>query len=849
MKTIFRLLAVLSVSAVGTPTFAQLYWDANGATPGAGGPTPSGIWDVDAFWSSAPGGDAATGPWADGNAAVFAAGTDATGAYTVTVNGAPSLTGLTFEEGTVTVSGGTLDFPGGGTIQVDASQATINSVISGGAGALTQLGLGTLVLGGINTFSNGYSLVQGTLRMGASGDLLGAAALSISSGATLDLNNFNVGIGSVGAATFSAGSSILLGSGTLTNLGIGPNSRYDGVISGTGNIVKAGTNTWTLGGANTFSGRTIILGGVLSLATDPSTDPLGTPPASPVADQLILDGGTLNFPATSPTNVVATRGIYLGPNGGTITMSSQKSPAIFSDITGPGGLTKPSAGNVSLYGINTFAGDFVINAGGVRFNTDVAAGLGKVIVNPTANVFLRNLDVPTPDHTSTLTNELIVNPGTGFVGLEAQTRSGVPETFILGGRISGSGAMVRGTQTGANGHVAFVNDNSGWSGGLRLLRGWVALAHKNALGTGPIVVEPATFTANNNIALLAWTPLTGPDAIANPITINITNAAATLIAFGGTNMLEFSGTVDLGTSATPTIVATNTGGTILSGNISGGPGIGLTKLGADALILSGANTYSGTTAVGAGTLLVNAPGSLASPVVVSNGAALGGSGTINGSVTVNAGGRISAGTSAGMLTLGGGLNLSAGGTNVWELAANSTANAGTDFDQIVLTGGNLVLGGASVLEIRFIGSATVPTESDPFWQANRTWKIIALSGGSNPGNTVFAAIAGTNGITAGTFSVSADATGVYLHYTSTAPAPLLRPVITAITGAGTASATVHYTNAMPGTNYVLQYATNLASPVWVNVATNTAGGATASQTDPTASGSARRFYRVYFVTP
>jgi autotransporter-associated beta strand protein len=356
---------------------------------------------------------------------------------------------------------------------------------------------------------------------------------------------------------------------------------------------------------------------------------------------------------------------------------------------------------------------------------------------------------------------------------------------------------------------------------------------------------------------MAWTPLSGPNAISTPVTINITNAAnnaALNLGIGGTNALEFSGPIALNSTnpplITPILNITNTGGTIFSGTISGGPGVGLTKAGSQTLILSGANTYSGTTTVSAGTLLVNAPGSLASPVVVSNGATLGGSGTIAGSVTVNAGGRISAGTSAGTLTLGNGLNLSAGGTNVWELAANSTANPGSDFDQIVLTGGDLVLGGASVLEIRFTGSATVPSLSDPFWQANRTWKIVALNGGSNPGNTVFAAITGTNGITAGTFSVSADAAGVYLHYAASAPPPaLLRPVITAITGAGTGAVTVHYTNAMPGTDYVLQYATNLAAPAWVNVATNTAAGSTASQTDNPPPGAPQRFYRVYFVTP
>ncbi len=851
MKTVLGLLTGMAVTLLCGRAAAQLYWDGNGASPGAGGPTPSGTWDSDPFWSTSANGDVATGAWVDGSSAVFAAGGDATGSYTVTIGGAPWVTGLTFEEGDVTLSGGTLDFPGGGIIQVDATQATINSVISGGSGGLTQLGLGTLVLGGINTFTNTYSLVQGTLRMGASGDILGGAALSISSGATLDLNNNSVGIGSVGVATFSSGSSILLGSGTLTNLGIGPNTRYDGVISGSGNVVKTGSNTWTLGADNTYTGRTIVLGGVLSLAGNPPGDRLGTPPSVYVPDQLILDGGTLNFPSTSPTNIAATRGIYLGPAGGTITMASTKSPVIESPITGPGSLTKPSTGNLTLNAINTFAGDFIIRAGGVRFNSDAAAGTGTVLITPDANVFLRNLSPP--GNVSTLTNPIVVNSGTGRV--EFVVAQG--DTFIVSGQISGDGPMGRGqTQTGNGGTLAFTGDNSGWSGGFWLLRGRVALGHRNALGTGTVVLQPAA-TGVNGVVLLAWTPLTGANAVNNPMIINVTNAATNALlnlGFGGTNALEWSGPIELSSTNSPLISpilnVTNTGGTILSGPINGGPGVGLTKAGSELLVLSGVSTYSGTTTVDDGTLLVNAPGSLAGPVVVNNGAALGGSGSISGSVTVNAGARISAGSSAGTLTLGNGLDLSAGGTNIWELAANSTANPGSDFDQIVLTGGNLVLGGSAALEIRFIGSATVPSGSDPFWQQNHSWKIIALNGGSNPGNTLFSTITGTNGLTAGTFSLSADASGVYLNYTTAAPPPpLLRPTITAITGAGSGTVTVHYTNTIPGTAYVLQYSTNLATTDWYDTATNTASGTSDSQTDNPLPGTSRRFYRVYYVAP
>lgn len=65
------------------------YWDTNGSVAGAGGATPTGTWDGSTKWTSSPTGTTATSSWISGSSATFAAGTDATGAYTVTV-GAPA---------------------------------------------------------------------------------------------------------------------------------------------------------------------------------------------------------------------------------------------------------------------------------------------------------------------------------------------------------------------------------------------------------------------------------------------------------------------------------------------------------------------------------------------------------------------------------------------------------------------------------------------------------------------------------------------------------------------------------------------------------------------------------------
>jgi hypothetical protein len=232
-------------------------------------------------------------------------------------------------------------------------------------------------------------------------------------------------------------------------------------------------------------------------------------------------------------------------------------------------------------------------------------------------------------------------------------------------------------------------------------------------------------------------------------------------------------------------------------------------------------------------------------VTVTAGGTLGGTGSAAGLVTIQAGGFISPGNSAGKLTLSGGLDLT-GGTYNWELVANkddATGIAGTDFDQIALTGGNLALGGSGTLQISVTNAASFPSSTNAFWQVNHTWKVIALSGGAaNPGASNFGSITGTNGFDAGIFSTSVDGSGnVFLNFvSSTAP----RPVIDSyIAGAGTTNATIKWSS-VNGGNYEVQYKNALTNGPWNSLGIVTATGSTAQITDTNTPVAPMRFYRV-----
>ena len=368
---------------------------------------------------------------------------------------------------------------------------------------------------------------------------------------------------------------------------------------------------------------------------------------------------------------------------------------------------------------------------------------------------------------------------------------------------------------------------------------------------------PGDVTVNGTGALIM--NVNGGEQIADTAIVTFNDSAS--LTLGG--QPETVQTVQ--SSSVSTSILLGTGGTLTiapSASVTYSNGLGESDFsgsisGSGTVVMNGTGTYGMLGANSADSLIVNSGilkvngNSGTGTVTVNSGGTLLGAGTIAGPVGVADGGTIGAGFSAGLLTLAAGLDLSAGGngaTNVWELAAlkdGGTGVAGTDFDQIALSGGALALGGQATLDIRFTGSASAPNAGTPFWQSAHTWTVIALSGGSNPGPANFGRV--KNGTyAAGNFTTAADGSGnIVLTFTPSIAPPVTSPRITAITNAGPGAVTVRYTNTLAGTNYTLAYKTNLSMTNWYPAGTKAAPGTTDSQTDSSATNS-QRFYRVYY---
>ena len=140
--------------------------------------------------------------------------------------------------------------------------------------------------------------------------------------------------------------------------------------------------------------------------------------------------------------------------------------------------------------------------------------------------------------------------------------------------------------------------------------------------------------------------------------------------------------------SSPATVTVDTAGEelALSGVISGSAG--LTKDGSGELDVNQANTYTGTTAVEAGTMLVDGdqPGS---PVTIVTGSTLGGIGTV-GAITA-AGGTVNPGDGSGpgLLIDSGDLTLGADASShnsAFAVQLDAGTTAGTDYTQLQVAG-------------------------------------------------------------------------------------------------------------------------------------------------------------------
>ncbi|QCI64188.1 autotransporter domain-containing protein [Phreatobacter stygius] len=245
---------------------------------------------------------------------------------TLRVEGGAQTTTIGLFVGNATGSSGVVDVSGAasalhviGQAEIGGSGAGTLTIRAGGAVSVGVGGIGTLNVG---TAGGG----AGTLRMG---DATGVGTLAAS---TVDLRN-------------NASSVVFDGTGS---------QAFAPLITGSGFVVKNGSGTVTLTGANSYTGGTTLNAGVLTVGNSAA---------------LGLGGLTVGGSSTLDSNASVSLGnaIVLNAN---LTIGGSNALTLNGGISGAGGLFKNGSATLTLNGVNTFTGGMAINGGTVQAASD-----------------------------------------------------------------------------------------------------------------------------------------------------------------------------------------------------------------------------------------------------------------------------------------------------------------------------------------------------------------------------------------------------------------------------------------------------------------------------------------------
>ncbi|MBW7894308.1 MAG: autotransporter-associated beta strand repeat-containing protein, partial [Opitutaceae bacterium] len=639
-----------------------------------------------------------------------------------TGTGTLSLSGANTYSGGTTVTAGTLQ---GDTTSLQgnianeallvfdqAGSGTYAGVVSG-TGNLLKSGAGTLTLSGTNTYTGATTIDTGTLQLGAANALGDSTAVTVNASGSLALNAANETVGSI------AGSgAINLGSYILTSGGTDASTTFSGIISGSGGLEKSGAGTLTLSGSNTYSGGTTVTAGTLQ------------------GDAASLQGNIANSAQL---------------------VFDQAGSGTYADvISGTGNLLKSGAGTLTLSGANTYTGATTIDAGTLLIGTDNALGStdefgsgSDLSINAGATLGLgglysasidtfsyndATLDYGTPGtanaflftQAGTGTGILTVNNWESGTDILAFASGNTPlSTFIENIYFSGIGSGTIGltgqTVTGYGGTWDFITASIGtffvWDGGAANNN-----FSSNANWQGDTAPSSGTGTKITFTGSTRTTPDLNVDFTLNSLKFDSSADSFTLNA-NANREFTFDGIVpsiiqesaNAQTINAPlilnktTFVETAGAGNLTIGGIISGTG-GINKLGTGgSLILSGANTYSGTTIIAEGRVIATsnaALGSTAGGTTVASGATLelqnnvaigAESLALTGSLVSNTGANTYGGaiSGTGTVTVGGGaLTLSGSGANTYTGA--TTVNDGTltlaKTAGVDAVAGNLIIG-------------------------------------------------------------------------------------------------------------------------------------------------------------
>ena len=637
--------------------------------------------------------------------------------------------------------------------------------------------------------------------------------VQINNGALLSVSGSPIWEGNViltGNTTLNSGGTQILQNGTSTTQ-LTVSGNIGDVTDAAGyQITKIGQGNLILSGANTYSGLTVIQAGVVTVRNPAA---LGATSAGTIVDSgtaLQLQSSLDAEPITLNGNGYAFNGINTGAlrnlSGnntytGVITLASSSTIGTDSGSTltigAPGSivdggnaysLTKEETGTLVLNSASTYGGGTLVGQGVVQVSNGGGLGTGAVSVTNGAQIQVSGgITVPNAltisgtgvGGTGALENTGGSNTWQGNITLASiqglSTNPVPPTTVDIGSGTAGNILTIAGVVGQTGGTFALTTVGLGtiilqksdtYAGLTTVSAGILRIQNGKALGTGTstVVTSGATLQLDGDPTGVGAS-ITVPATMV--LTLNGAGAAGTSGAlenltgnntWAGGVILNTSSTIAADSTTTPTQFTVS--GVIANPTVVPNPAPTLTKAGTGTIILTVADTYTGTTSIKQGNLQVDG---LVGPVVLNGGTLSGG--------TLATTGTVGAVTTASNGTLEPGHILASPGTGILTASSVNLTPVGATKDTFFIDLDNTTPGSTS----------------------STGYSTLAVTGNVNLGSAILAGSVTTNVHIGDVFTIltSAGAAGITGNFTS--------PTGTALTNGSTAT--------IAGRNFTINYVT------------------------------------------
>ncbi len=402
---------------------------------------------------------------------------------------------------------------------------------------------------GSTTINRAATANRPVLRMGITNAISNSSAVIVNENGIFDLNHFNQNINNL-----SGRGNVVLGTAILSINSTSENS-FSGVISGSGGITKLGSYSLILNSANKYTGATSVDEGTLHIQTADGIAQSSGLIINRDCNVLFHDFNQHIKDLAGSGNIklgcLETTQFFINPTSGLTTFSGI--------ISGAGSLCKSGGNILVLSGANSYTGNTIIEQNGGTLRAGIINAIQNssgLVINSGGTFDLNHYNQDIHD---------LLGSGNIVLGKATLSVNPVSSRSFFAGNISGSGGL---TKWGANTLVLGTNS---YTGPTFISNGILCAGMENSIASssGLMINKEGIFDLNHIAQSIQ--DLAGSGKILLGYATLAVNPVSPLTKF--------------------------------SGSISGHGG--LTKTGTNTLVLIGTNSYLGKTTVSAGTLIGN----------------------------------------------------------------------------------------------------------------------------------------------------------------------------------------------------------------------------------------------------